>query len=232
MLPATINNRVVQIQQNEQDINCFVEEYKPFICACVEKVTGRYTKHGEDDEFSIALMAFVEAVKKFNGDKGSFLSFAQNVIKNRLIDYFRKEKKHKNIVFFNKTDDDKDESVEGFYDEKSIQKFSEEEISEYRRLELEELKKELKLYDISFHELLECSPKYDKTRITYRQIIDFVKSRQDLIDTLRNKRCLPIKEIESELLIPRKTIERSRKYIIAVLVILTGDYQYIKDFIE
>jgi len=42
----------------------------------------------------------------------------------------------------------------------SIDKYSEEEISEYRRLELEQLKKELKEWDISFFDLVNISPKH------------------------------------------------------------------------
>jgi RNA polymerase sigma factor len=93
MSPLSINERVTYIKDNEIEINGFVEEYKPFIATCVQKATGRYVRYGTDDELSIGLMAFVEAIKAYDLNKGNFLSFSQNIIKRRLIDYYRKEKK-------------------------------------------------------------------------------------------------------------------------------------------
>lgn len=232
MQPDNINERVKRIKDNDQEINGFVEEYKPFIAACVEKVTGRYVRYGEDDELSVALMAFVEAIKSFDGTKGSYLSFAQNVIKRRLIDYFRKEKKHSNVISINSfANEDSEEEID-LTAEQSIQQYSEEVISEYRRFELEELKKELAELEISFFELVDASPKHDKTRIIYNDIIKFVLSQPELISIIKTKKYLPIAEIEKGTGVPRKKIERARKYIIAVIIITTGDYQYIKDFVS
>jgi DNA-directed RNA polymerase specialized sigma subunit len=43
----------------------------------------------QDDEWSVALTAFAEAIEHFETDKGSFDTFAKLVIKRRLIDYER-----------------------------------------------------------------------------------------------------------------------------------------------
>jgi RNA polymerase sigma factor len=228
---TTINNRVEAIKNNEEDINCLVEEYKPFIASCVQKLTGRYMRYGEDDELSIALMAFVEAVRAFDTDKGSFLSLAQNVIKRRIIDYYRKEKKHENVISLHEYSAEEDEEND-MSSGQALDTYSKEEISEYRRLELEDLKRELKEWDISFMELVDASPKQDKTRKIYRDIIKFIISQPDLIKQIKSKRYLPIAEVEKNTGIPRKTIERSRKYIIAALVIITGDYQYIRGYVD
>jgi len=232
MYPVSINERVENIRGDEQGINSFVEEYKPFIASCVEKVTGRYVRYGEDDELSIALMAFVEAINSYDNRKGSFLSFSQNVIKRRLIDYFRKEKKHSSTVSLNECyGDDEDQEIDLSTNE-SIEKFSKEEISEYRRLEIEDLKMELRKWDISISDLVESSPKHDKTRRLYAGIAKYIVSRPELISIIMNKKYLPVADIEKDMGIPRKKIERARKYIIAVVVIILGDYQYIRNFIE
>ncbi|MNI48906.1 RNA polymerase sigma factor SigI [compost metagenome] len=47
----------------------------------------------------------------------------------------------------------------------------------------------------------------------------------------RNK-TLNIKELEKVTNIPRKKIERARRYIVAVLIILVGDYEYLRDYIS
>lgn len=230
MQSVQINERVEKIRNDDDAINLFIEEYKPFIASCTEKVTGRYVRFGEDDEFSIALMAFVEAIKSYDSGKGSFLSFAQGVIKRRLIDYFRKEKRHSNVISLNDSysDDDEERDLSA---NQAMERYSEEEISEYRRLELEELKEELFKWDISFFDLAEASPKHKKTRKICNDIVNFLLSRNDLITLIKQKKYLPIAEIEKTLRIPRKNIERARKYIIAVILIRTGDYQYIKDYV-
>lgn len=231
MQSVCINDRVEKIKNDEELVNRFVEEYKPFIASCTEKITGRYVRYGEDDELSIALIAFVEAIKSYNSAKGNFLSFAQNVIKRRIIDYYRKEKRHSSVIslneYYNEDDEEKDLSID-----KSIDKFLIDEISEFRRLELEELKEELEQLDISFVDLAESSPKHNKTRRLCQQIIDFVVSQPELVKLIRQKKYLPIAEIGKTLKIPRKNIERVRKYIIAAVIIRTGDYQYIKDYVS
>lgn len=232
MQSISINNRVAQIKNNDDEVNKLVEEYKPFIAACVEKATGRYVRYGQDDELSIALIAFVEAVRSYNFFRGNFLSFAQNVIKRRLIDYYRKEKKHGEVISINEYYKDGEEEEADLSTGEAVYRFRQEEISEYRRLELEEMKKELAKWDISFFELVEASPKHNNTRKVYNDIIRFLLSSPDLIQLMKTKKYLPIAEIEKNTSIPRKKIERARKYIIAVIIIITGDYQYIEEYIN
>ena len=231
MQSVLLNERVEKIRHDDEAINRFIEEYKPFIASCTEKITGRYMRYGEDDELSIALMAFVEAINSYDSVRGNFLSFAQGVIRRRLIDYFRKEKRHSNIIslneYYGEDDDEKDLTAD-----ESIDKHSEEEVSEYRRLEIEELRDELSQWEISFFDLAEASPKHSKTRRICSEIIGFLLSQPELLRVIKQKKYLPVAEIEKALRIPRKNIERARKYIIAVIIISTGDYQYIKDYVK
>jgi RNA polymerase sigma factor len=232
MWSITINERVENIKGNEGEINLFIEEYKPFIAACVEKATGRYVRYGEDDELSIAMMAFVEAIKVYDSKRGSFLSFAQSVIQRRLIDYFRKEKRHSNIVSLNEYFNDDDEAEVDLSVNEALDKYSEEEKSEYRRMELQQFKNDLLLWDISLFEVAEASPKHEKTRKIYKLLVQYIASRPAMINQIKTKKYLPTAEIEKGTGISRKKIDRARKYIIAVILIITGDYEYIKDYVD
>jgi len=136
MNSLTINERVESIKNDEYGINKFIEEYKPFIASCVEKIVGRYVVYGQDDELSIALIAFSEAIKAFDSSRGNFLSFAQNVIKRRIIDYYRKENKYNNVVFLKHHSDEEDEEDSDQTAEKAFGEYLAEEISQYRRLEI------------------------------------------------------------------------------------------------
>lgn len=225
-----LNHRVEKIKNNPLEIDRFVEEYKPFIASCTEKAVGRYVRYGEDDELSIALMAFVEAINSFDSGKGNFLGFAQSVIKRRIIDYYRKEKNHLNVISIDDYTQGKEDM--DFSINESMDRYSMEETSEYRRMEIEDLKKELGEWDISFFELAEVSPKQLKTKKLCNEIIGYILRNDELLNIIKMKKYLPIAEIETALKVPRKKIERSRKYIIAAIIIMTGDYEYIKDYIS
>ena len=70
-----LNERVIHIKDNIEEVNRLIEEYKPFIASTVESHLGRYVEYGRDDELSIALIAFHEAIEKVS--KENFLSFAK-----------------------------------------------------------------------------------------------------------------------------------------------------------
>ncbi|AEV70568.1 RNA polymerase sigma factor SigI [Acetivibrio clariflavus] len=232
MNSLTINERVESIKNDEYGINKFIEEYKPFIASCVEKIVGRYVVYGQDDELSIALIAFSEAIKAFDSSRGNFLSFAQNVIKRRIIDYYRKESKYNNVVFLKQHNDEEDEEDSDQTAEKAFDEYLTKEISQYRRFEIEQLKEELKEWGISFFELPDVSPKHKKTRRIYSQVIKFLLSDPELLSQIKEKKALPVTQIEKCLKIPRKKIDRGRKYILAAIVICTGDYEFIRDYIS
>lgn len=232
MNPESINKRAELARNSQEEINRLVEDYKPFIAACVQRATGRYMHYGEDDELSIGLMAFVEAVQSHDSSKGNFLSFAQTVIQRRLIDHHRKERKHSCVV-----------SLQGHYpadpeDEldlssaQAVEQFQSDQLGELRRVEIEEIQKELALWDISFADLVRTSPKQQKMKDLCGEILDFILSKPELAGLMKEKKYLPVAEIEKGLKLHRKKIERIRKYIIAMVVISTGDYQYIREYVR
>ncbi|MEG0153440.1 MAG: RNA polymerase subunit sigma, partial [Cellulosilyticaceae bacterium] len=49
---------------SNQEMNDLIEKYMPLIIKTISGVTGRYVSVENDEEFSIGLMAFVEAVEK------------------------------------------------------------------------------------------------------------------------------------------------------------------------
>jgi RNA polymerase sigma factor len=53
-----------------------------------------------------------------------------------------------------------------------------------------------------------------------------------LLSELMNSKQLPLKIIENNLKIPRKILERHRKYIIAAIEILYGEYPYLAEYLH
>ncbi|MDF2839536.1 MAG: polymerase, sigma 28 subunit, SigI [Clostridia bacterium] len=232
----TINERVERIRFLKDEKNEFIQDYKPFIASTVEKCVGRYVIYGQDDELSIGLMAFEEAINQFDLGKGSFLSFAQNVIKRRIIDYYRKEKKHQNVSSINSIYPDEYDG-ENIYDyintaEQIQVQYFEQEINDLRRIEIMQLKSELEIFDLSFSDIAKSSPKHKGTKQSYMEIVKFIVENKEITNKIRQKKYIPVAEIQMATNLPRKTIERARNYVIAAVLILTGDYYSLREYID
>ncbi|MDU7069157.1 MAG: sigma factor, partial [Clostridium perfringens] len=76
---------------NNKDINELVEDNIRFILNTISNLTGRYVPIENDEEFSLGILAFIEAVEKYNSQKGNFHSFAKLVIESRIKNYLNKE---------------------------------------------------------------------------------------------------------------------------------------------
>ncbi len=90
----------MEAAQDENILNCFIEQQETVILCTASRVTGHFVTKS-DDEWTIALSAFVEAVKAYDLKRGSFFNFAKMVIQRRLIDYIRQQKKYRNEITVN-----------------------------------------------------------------------------------------------------------------------------------
>lgn len=188
-----INARISSIRDNAEETGRFVEEYKPFIASCAEKVTGRYMSYDADDELSIAMIAFVEAIRSFDSSKGNFFTFSRNVIKRRLIDYYRKEKRYRDVVPLNVYAQDGETEIDLGADE-AIREFSDRDIAELRRVEIEKLAKELRQWNITYRDLAKVSPRHRKTREQCAVLAGIILSRPDMLESIMVRKYLPVSE--------------------------------------
>lgn len=69
-----------------------IEESRVFLLR-EAAVACRHAVTEQDDEWSIALSAFSQAVSQYSPDRGNFYSFARLVIRRRLVDYYRSQQK-------------------------------------------------------------------------------------------------------------------------------------------
>ncbi|MBC7765980.1 MAG: RNA polymerase sigma-I factor [Hyphomonadaceae bacterium] len=227
-----VNDEILHIRQDSNELEAFIQAYKPFITKCVKRYTGKYVNWENDDECSIAMIAFHDAIKSYEPDKGEFLAYAGLIIRSRLVDFSRREKKHQqNISSIITSVDDVDEMVDLTQDQ-SQKVYNEQQLSEFRKLELLEFSKSLLQYNISIIELPEHSPKQDKLRTECFRMIDYIVHHELLVHDIQRKKTLPLVELEKQFKIPRKKLERLRKYLVALFIIYSGDYQFIKQFIK
>lgn len=220
-----MEDKVLIARKDEHKRNEFIGEYRNFILSSAGKMLGKKITE-EDDACSVAMLAFNEAIDKFDESKGKFLSFAGLCIKARLKDWLRKEYKSKDTVIpFSSIGADNEDEPEFEVEDPNAG------ISD-AAIEIACVREELEEYDISFFDLPNHSPKSLKTKNACRKIINYIMENRGIIDSIKKKKALPIKQIVTDIKIKGKLLERHRKYIIACVVILDGDYDIISDFLK
>jgi RNA polymerase sigma factor len=230
----TLEELAIDIQNgDEQLLNMVINDYKPFIKKTVSSVCKRYI-YESDDEFSIGLIAFHDAILKYNNERGSsIISFAEVIIKRKVIDYIRKNGKIRDVsIDRNLMGDEDDAAALTIEQVLSVEEYAKQEDSLNRREEIVDFQEQLTLFNLSFMDLVEQSPKHEDARLNAMEIAKTVVMSNDLMNYLMEKKRLPIKKIEKQVNVSRKTIERNRKYIIAISLIMIGDYVYLKDYLK
>lgn len=232
----TLESKVIRIQQGDPLLrNRVIADYKPFIARATSRFCKRYINPDSDDEFSIALHAFNEAINQFSITAGgSFLGFAQTVIRRRLIDHVRKEQRHLNNIPFSAFDvvDEDNHIINPVETSQAIARYEDELESEDRQGEIMDLNEELLKYGVSFQELVKISPKHADSRELLFSIGQTLASNEKLMSMLRKNKKLPIKQLEPLVTVSRKTLERNRKYIITLALIHQGNYPHLQQYLE
>ncbi|HZK88369.1 MAG TPA: hypothetical protein VFC27_04365 [Anaerovoracaceae bacterium] len=220
-----IDEMAISAAGDEEILEQFIIQEMPYIRACAGKTLLMHINNGSEEEL-LALEAFVEAVDSYSFDKGSFLSFAKLVIRRRLIDGLRKEKKIENIIPMDPADiiinKDKNDTENLLESENSEEKIAD---------EIGMLADSLKKYGFPFSDLAACSPKAKKTKDACRTAIIYITENDLVFYEMANSRQLPLKIIEKNTGVPRKILERHRKYIIAVTEILKGKYPCLTPYV-
>ncbi|MDB8803613.1 sigma factor [Romboutsia sp. 1001216sp1] len=199
------------------DINEIVEENIGFIINTISKVTGKYVSIENDDEFSIGLMAFVEALDKYNQEKGPFLSFAKIVIESRIKNYLAKEKKKVDVVSI-------DLYKEIGIDINNILYNPIEDKTELIN-EIQQFKEELNLFKLTIEDLIKEAPKHSDTRENAINVSKKASKDLEVTDFMYEKKRLPIKKISLKYMVTEKVIKRSKKFIISLIIIFFKKYR-------
>ncbi|MCR5099144.1 MAG: hypothetical protein K6B14_09375 [Lachnospiraceae bacterium] len=187
-----------------------------------------------DDEWSISLIAVSDAIDNYNESRGDFWGYAAVVVRNRLYDYLRKEKRigeHEMTVSPEAFSGDGGADDETDAARLSVSKMS----SEHRvesdlKEELRALKEELLEYDITFRDLAESSPKSQKTKKECALALAAMFLPPPLYDLLVKKKKLPMKEIELRTQVKRKLLDRHRKHLVAATLVCAEDYPILREY--
>jgi len=211
-----LEERVQLAKTDPQILNDLITDYRPFIQNVVHETCKRYVEWGHDEELSIGLIAFEEAVKRFEATKGHPLSFARTLIRNRVIDHLRKENKHYYTDL-----DSVPESVVAVTP--SVPSITE---------EISELQVFLKKYDISFDDLPNVSPVKKALREELKHAAKELAKNSNLIKQLLEKKQLPVRAIADKAAVSHKKIERNRVYVITIALIWHLDLPLLQGYLK
>lgn len=210
----------------------FLESYRPFVFKAACKFARRFLEWGRDDELAIALIAFNEAIDRFREDSGvPFLAYARMVMSSRLTDLRRRENRNAmvNVPLPPPADGLNDAEFR-----KAWEIYWEEASSREREEEIKEFEELLNTYGVSFKDLVRCSPRHHDTRQSLMLAARILVEKNNLFEVLRVKKKLPLAELEKDTGISRKTLERGRKYIIAMslLIYRREDFLYLGSYLK
>jgi RNA polymerase sigma factor len=239
LLPETntilkLEDKIFRIQNGDEKLrNKVITNYQPFIKKVASKVCNRFIDQTMD-EYSIGLFAFNEAINQYRDSQGTrFLTFADMVIRRRIIDYIRKEARAAKTYYLEQADVDDEGQEESYIEQRAALNFYEEQQQIEERLEQIEAYKELLMgYGITFKVLSKNCPKHIDARENAKQIAKILVDSPKLAQHLKEKKQLPIKDLLQFVSCSRKTIERNRKYIIAVSLIYLGGFTALQPYIE
>lgn len=217
---------------DETIMSDLILKYENFILKCASSTARNYISKS-DDEYAVALHAFSVAIKNYSINKGSFLNFAELVIRRRLIDYIRSKSRYASEISINPSifNSEIDEEESSSVSIKVTEKISKETDNSVN-LEIELANEVLSTYGFSFFDLADCSPKARKTKKSCAKAVAFILKNPILVSNMKVKKTLPLNLIEKNTKIPRKLLERHRKYIIAAVEIISGDYPYLAEYIR
>ncbi|WP_297422266.1 RNA polymerase sigma factor SigI [Clostridium sp.] len=205
------------------NINELIKNHMPFIIKSISDVTGRYVSCENDEELSIALLGFHEAIERYDNEKGHFLSFAKLVIASRIKNYLKGENKHQHSSFEELVDkglEIKDEYIEQEQDNSIL-------VDEINRL-----KSEISSFGFTLEDLVNEAPKQQATRKNAILLSEEISKEEEFISFMYLKKRLPIKRIVLKYSVTEKVIKRSKKFIISVVIIIDKNLSALKNWIR
>ena len=220
-----LTSLVQAAKADKQALNALLHDYMPFIKKCVSSVF--FDGQSKADNLTDAMLAFAHSVQTYVPENGAFIQYATTVIRNRLVDNARRELsvQKRFLSFFSRTAKKDIELEAGL----SIQNYNRAEEERNLRLEIEAINEEFVKWGFSWETLLKNCPKQERSRRLALLIAQAIKNDPVLLAETLGKRQLPVKRLSE--FFPKKALEKYRQYIVALTILLQGDYPYVYSFV-
>lgn len=207
-----LDTKIIQLQysKNQDAINQLIDSYTPFIIKTISNLKGQYLDINNDDELTIGMMAFNEAIEKYVAGKGSFINFAKLVIESRVKTYLMKNKTFEHTDY-----------------EDIIENVNEDLVDEIKIFE-----QTLLMFGLDFEMLVDHAPKHKDTRTRAVKIGKQTSQVPAYVDHIYLKRRLPITLISSAFNVSMKIIKKSKHFILSVVIIFDKKLKHIEEWLK
>jgi RNA polymerase sigma factor len=218
--------RIAEAKNNRAVLNSLTGDYLPFIRKCVSGVF--YKRQAQEEHLSEAMLGFLQSVNTYSGERGAFISYAQAVIHNRLVNAANKERRmFQKQIPLEQTDAEispvEYESAQRSY-ELAVER-------ENLHAEIEEINAEFAAWGFDVNDLVKYRPKQERSRKTCQKIARAVLLNPAVLETMKRTHQVPVKQLMAVTGFSEKIFEKYRRYIAALVVIESGDYPYIRSFL-
>ena len=224
----SIVSQVYAAKTDPEAADALIGQYMGFIRSETVKFTHAAPEDGHEDELSIAMLAFYESILAYEKIRGAFLPYAARAIRNRLIDHYRVEQRHGKVISLHAPAEEEPERsmLETLPD-------SRDEIGAYvtrtaSQQEIQEFGEQLAGFGITFSDVADNCPRQERTLAACRRVLDHARSHPELLGRLVETGRLPMNELAAGSGVDKKTMERHRKYLVAILLAFTNGYEIIR----
>ena len=227
------STQAVRARTDEPFLERFIEAHEAFVLRCASRHAG-FAVTRSDDEYSVALLAFYEAIKGYDPASGPFGAYASLVIGRRLADHYRSQHR------FDAETPLAPQTFDGTVDRESadaaMQQAVAEQMSEVKPVsaqdEIEAANTVFEKYGFAFYDLAASSPKSDKTRRSCAAAVGTLLHSPVLFASMQSAHSLPIKALAQQCGVSARTITRHRDYIVAAALLIDGDYPILCTYLQ
>jgi RNA polymerase sigma factor len=224
LVPADLQTQVSKAKGDRAILNSLIVDYIPFI---KKTVSGVFFRQQEREEsMTNGMLGFLQSIKTYTPEKGTFISYCKTVIRNRLLNTAYKETRLAK----------KRQPLNDEFDELAITEVEQRnyEITEERksiRAEISVINSEFSAWGFDITNLTKQKPKQARSREACQKIVVSIMAHSDLLQEVKQRRQLPVKWLINASGFSENVIYKYLSYIAALLIIETGDYPYIRSFL-
>lgn len=220
--------KIKMAKKDQQALNALLMEQRGIVIRVVDQYP---IPHRRDEHIQIGMIAIQEAIMKYDEERGKFSSFASQVIRSRLIDYERKVyRQTRNETLELVADDTQELSYSEI--QSAMSQYRKDQTRELIQLEIQAYEQELASWGLSFSELVKVSPKQERVRKRYFRAVQYLLDSEELTAWMDEHHKLPIQSLMEGLGEKKRNLERGRKYILSMVILIRGDYPQLKSRIS
>lgn len=176
----------------------------------------------------LVCLFFLNCVQQYELEKGNFVTYFSVSVRNRLIDESKRHQKHENTISLFSGNEQVFRTAE---ESTSIDLYSRQEEQLYLAEEIDMLTEHLSKFGVDFKQLEKIGPKQKRSRKLCAEIALTVVQNHEMQHKVMTQNKLPQSELARLLGISEKTIEKHRKYIVTLIIIMSEDYPGIRTFL-